>query len=68
MLFNPLDYVVFKGMNAESMVKEIVFLDRETKSPERAAIQRSIQRVLELGNYEWLTIRVGEDGSITEEE
>jgi predicted Holliday junction resolvase-like endonuclease len=66
-LFHPVDYVVFKGMKASGCIKEIMFLDRETKSKGRRAIQRSIEKTIERGHYEWLTIRVLEDGSMKEE-
>jgi predicted Holliday junction resolvase-like endonuclease len=66
-LFHPVDYVVFKGMKSAGPIKEIAFLDRETKSKERRTIQKSIERAVEKEHYEWLTIRVNEDGSIREE-
>jgi predicted Holliday junction resolvase-like endonuclease len=66
-LFHPVDYVLFKGMKCGGGIKEIAFLDRETKSRERRTIQRSIEKTIERGHYEWLTIRVSEDGSIKEE-
>lgn len=66
-IFHPDDYVLFKGMKGGGCIKEIAFLDRETKSKERRSIQRSIEKTIERGHYEWLTIRVHEDGSIKEE-
>jgi hypothetical protein len=53
--------------NNGSAVSEIVFLDRQTNSPERQTIPKSMEMVLEKQRYEWLTVRVGEDGSIKEE-
>lgn len=66
-LFHPVDYVVFCGMKDSGAVREIVLLDRETKSPKRRRVQRSIERVVEAGKYDWLTIRVQNDGTIVEE-
>lgn len=66
-LFHPVDYVVFKGMKQPGMIREILFLDRETNAPERRRLQRSIEKVVDNGNYEWLTIRIQEDGAIAEE-
>jgi hypothetical protein len=54
-------------MNGNGPTKQIAFLDQETKSKERRTIQRSIEKALEREHYEWLTIRVNEDGSIKEE-
>jgi predicted Holliday junction resolvase-like endonuclease len=66
-IFHPLDYVVFKGMNEEESIKGIVFLDRVAKSPDRRRLQQSIEKVIERKRYEWVTVRVGLDGSIEEE-
>jgi predicted Holliday junction resolvase-like endonuclease len=65
-LFHPVDYVVFCGMK-ETAIKEIVFLDRETTNSDRRRLQNSIEKVIESGQYEWLTIRVKDDGTIVEE-
>jgi predicted Holliday junction resolvase-like endonuclease len=66
-LFHPIDFVVFKGMKSSGPMREIIFLDRTTKSPNRQKIQASIAKAIERERYEWLTIRVLEDGSIKEE-
>jgi predicted Holliday junction resolvase-like endonuclease len=66
-LFHPIDFVVFRGMKSNSPMKEIVFLDRRTKSPNRQKVQASIANAIEKGRYEWLTVRVLEDGSTKEE-
>jgi predicted Holliday junction resolvase-like endonuclease len=66
-IFHPVDYVVFKGMKSNGPMEEIVFLDRDTRSPERRRIQRSIEQVLETERYEWMTVRIREDGTIKEE-
>lgn len=66
-LFHPVDYVVFSGMNESGTIREILFLDRETKAPKRRRLQRSIEKVVEAGKYDWLTIRVQNDGTIVEE-
>jgi predicted Holliday junction resolvase-like endonuclease len=65
-IFHPIDYIVFNGMK-ENSLKNIIFLDRETTTPEHRSVQRSIEKVIEKGNYEWQTLRVLEDGSIKEE-
>lgn len=66
-LFHPVDYVVFRGMKDQGTIKEIVLLDGETNAPERLRLQRSLEEVVEMGQYDWLTIRVQEDGAILEE-
>jgi predicted Holliday junction resolvase-like endonuclease len=66
-LFHPVDYVVFRGMKEQGAVKEIILLDGDTRAQDRIRLQKSIEKVVEMGNYEWLTVRVQEDGSVIEE-
>lgn len=62
-----MDYVVFRGMKDQGTIREIILLDSETTAPDRRRLQKSIRRAVESGSYEWLTIRVREDGAIVEE-
>jgi len=66
-VFHPIDYVVFNGMKNGSSIRNIVLLDRESKSSDHRTLQKSIEKTIERGNYDWLTLRVLEDGSIKEE-
>lgn len=68
-LCHPIDYVVFDGMKSseDETVKSIVLLDRERSDFHRRHIQKSIENVVERGNYDWVTMRVGADGSIRQE-
>ena len=68
-LFHPIDYVVFKGMNSSELkiVKSIVLLDREKSESNRRQLQRSIEKVIDRGNYEWITLRVRSDGTMAQE-
>jgi predicted Holliday junction resolvase-like endonuclease len=63
-IFHPIDYVVFDGMKEADKMRGIVLLDREEKDREHRALQRSIERTVETGNYDWETLRVREDGKI----
>ena len=63
-LFHPIDFVVFDGMKTEDSISRIVLLDREAKDREQRPLQRSIERTIEKGNYEWQTLLVKEDGTI----
>lgn len=65
-IFHPIDYIVFNGMK-ENSLRNITLLDRETSDPQHRSIQRSIEKVIEKGNYEWQTLRVLENGKIKEE-
>lgn len=66
-LFHPVDYVVFKGMKS-GLMKRILLLDGASTSKDRIALQRSIAKAVEKENYEWLTIRVDDDGGVHERE
>jgi predicted Holliday junction resolvase-like endonuclease len=63
-LFHPIDYVVFNGMNSEKTVKDIIMLDKITKNSAHKKLQDSIEYAIEKESYEWQTIRVGIDGKI----
>lgn len=67
-VFHPIDYVVFNGMKNSDSIKSIVMLDRQTTSHAHRRLQNSIEQSIARGNYDWLTLRVLEDGSIKEEE
>jgi predicted Holliday junction resolvase-like endonuclease len=69
-IFHPVDFVVFNGMKAGAngdALKSIILLDSEKKTTDQKRIQKSIIQSVEKENYEWLTIRVDNDGFITQE-
>ena len=66
-IFDPIDYVVFDGMNQGEEIKSIIFLDQKKASTEQKNLQRSIEKTIEKENYEWVTLRVTEAGVIEEE-
>ncbi len=71
-IFHPVDFIVFKGMNSEKKqdctIKEILLLDKNNKSGEYLNIQKSIEKAVQTKSYEWLTLRVENTGKIIEEE
>lgn len=66
-IFHPVDYLVFNGMKNAAEISKLVFLDRETKSKEQRRLQNSIEKAVEKEKYDWVTLRVCEDGVVTEE-
>ena len=69
-VFHPIDYMVFNGMKSPDKsrsVKNIVCLDRELKSSENRQLQKSIERTIEKELYEWVTLRVTQDGRVIHE-
>jgi hypothetical protein len=54
-------------MNASPVVTRILLFDGPALGGARGRVQRSIQRTLEAGNFEWKTVRMGKDGRIQPE-
>jgi len=48
-------------------VKEIMLLDKNNKTGEYLSIQKSVEKAVQKENYEWLTLRVKNDGTMIEE-
>jgi predicted Holliday junction resolvase-like endonuclease len=66
-IFHPIDYIVFKGMSSGNSIRSIVFLDRQSPSKRHRQLQGSIEHTIERERYEWVTLRVQDDGKIKEE-
>lgn len=64
-VFHPIDFVVFDGMKTKNEIRNILLLDR--KDAEQREVQKSIEKVVEKGAYEWQTLRIENDGGITVE-
>lgn len=63
-LFHPIDYVVFNGMKETKKINSIVLLDRERKDADSKRLQKSVQKTIEAGKYEWETVVIDESGEI----
>lgn len=63
-IFHPIDYVVFNGMNTAETIKNIVLLDRRTSQLRHRKLQQSIERVIDQEKYYWQTLCVGKNGEI----
>jgi predicted Holliday junction resolvase-like endonuclease len=63
-LFDPVDFVIFNGMNNEH-IKDVVFFDGPAYSKQREKTQKSIKSVIKNGNLKWQTLRIDEeDGKV----
>ena len=70
-IFHPVDFIVFNGMNnndGDCAIKEIMLLDKNNKSGQYLTIQKSIDNAITTKNYDWLTLRVEIDGQIVEDQ
>ena len=59
---HPVDFIVFNGMHS-GQIKNLVFLDRKNDSK----VQSSIKACIENERYVWKTIRINNNGELTEE-
>jgi len=69
-IFHPVDFIVFHGMNNNynpCEITEVVLLDKAKKIGEPLVVQKSIEKVIDKGNYEWVTLRVEQNGQIKAE-
>ena len=64
-IFHPVDYIVYNGMKTGQM-KNLILMDKAKGATDKR-LQQSIQKVIEKKNYEWITLRVEENGSIKQE-
>lgn len=64
-IFHPVDYIVFNGMKTGQM-KNLILMDKAKGTTDKR-LQQSIQKIIEKKNYEWITLRVEENGNIKQE-
>lgn len=64
-IFHPVDYVVFNGMK-NGALKNLILMDKVNGTSDKR-LQHSIRKTVEYGNYEWVTLRVEDNGNIKEE-
>jgi predicted Holliday junction resolvase-like endonuclease len=63
-LFDPVDYVAFRGLG-DGVCTELIFIDREPNSNRRERLHKSLRHAIDSGNLEWKTVRIADDGTIT---
>lgn len=62
-ILHPVEFVVFDGMNSESM-KNVVLLAKQSTNPHLQDLQKKIASTVEDKKYDWKVIRVSTDGDI----
>jgi len=62
-IFDPVTYVIFKGMG-DGNLREIVLLARPADSVAGERLHKSIERAVKEGNLEFKTLHVAKDGSV----
>lgn len=63
-ILNPIDFVVFDGMNEKNAVNDVVFLSKYIRNPNLQLIRRQIKKVIAKKDYEWQVARIDNIGQI----
>lgn len=63
-IFNPVDFVVFDGMNSKKQVSNVIFLSQKTHNTLLNGIRKKITEVIKKKQYEWQVARINEQGKI----
>lgn len=63
-ILNPVDFVVFKGMNKNDLISDIIFLSKKYDFPTLSTIQSQVETIISKNNYEWQVARIDDKGNI----
>jgi predicted Holliday junction resolvase-like endonuclease len=63
-LFDPIDFVVFDGMNNEDLVKRVLLMDNKAETSREKALHQSIQETIDSKALTWKTVQIDKDGKI----
>jgi predicted Holliday junction resolvase-like endonuclease len=63
-VFDPVTYLVFDGM-AKAKLNEVILIAAEPQNKQSEDLQRSIEKTIKNGNYEFKVLQVGDDGKIS---
>lgn len=62
-IMDPVDFVVFDGLNQEKQVKSVTFLAKPT-TPQMHAVIGSIKTAVSKGSYDWKVARITTTGKV----
>jgi predicted Holliday junction resolvase-like endonuclease len=63
-ILNPVDFVVFQGMNKKQEIHNIQLLSKQHDAPALITIRKQIENVILNKKYEWQVARIDEIGNI----
>jgi len=63
-ILHPIDFVVFKGMNKEESISDIILLSKPYDCPSLNLIRRDIKIAVSKNRYDWQVARIDEKGNI----
>jgi len=63
-LFDPIDFVIFDGMNRDDKVNRVVFMDEHNTEDEIRRVQHSIETAIKHGKYSFQSVLLAKTGQI----
>ena len=64
-ILNPVDFVIFDGMNKKEQIDEVVFLSKlGACHPALSGIREQVKKVIQDRNYDWQVARITSEGKI----
>ena len=60
-VFDPVHFVAFDGLSNDQLSR-VAFVD--DVAPERERVHASIEKALDAGNFEWITLRIDGEGRV----
>jgi predicted Holliday junction resolvase-like endonuclease len=67
LIFNPVEYIAFKGLTDDEEIRSISFLTRHIESRKHELAIDSLDKTINKGNLEFVVIRIDDDGKISYE-
>ncbi len=64
-LLNPVDFIVFCGMDKLDCINNIVFLSKQHDAPNLINSRKQIEKAILCHKYEWKVARVDDEGSVS---
>lgn len=64
-ILNPIDFLVFKGMNKTDSVSDIVLLSKQIENSNLNVIRQQVKKVISQKKYEWQVARIDKGGQIS---
>jgi len=63
-IFNPVDFVVFNGMNQKEKVSNIIFLSKVCNNSFLNNARQQVKNTIQNKRYDWQVARINEQGQI----
>ena len=63
-VLNPVDFLVFNGMNSCAEISDLVFLSKRLDNPLINGLREQVKDAVKKRSYEWLVARIEDEGKI----